>query len=265
MVLDADWQVAPGDALVSATGADGSQLRLTNEALPRGTSFEEDAALVEAQLEAAAGKNVDLGLTFRRTGVGTIARIAYAPDSQVEHSVFLFPACPDGMRTLDLTGTFSGSDVPGGPDEWDRIAASVNPCSAEPAAVLEISPELRALAGAYLELAAASNERIDRVARPIIKGANVKVWNRVMKQIRGYRTEFIEAVEALAWTPELLLLVDEFVDATNTLVEREGRFVTARKAQDLEKNLKPWSAQLDAAGAAAGRLRLALGLPTMPR
>jgi hypothetical protein len=265
MTLGGDWQVTPGDSLLSATGDGPSQLRLTTEELPGGSSFDEDAGLVEERLEAAAGKDVDLDLTFRRTGIGTVARIAYPPDAQGEHSVFLFPACPDGLRTLDLTGSPSGSDVPGGPDQWDVIAASVNPCSAEPAAVLEVSPEVQALAAAYLELASASNERIDRVARPIIKGANVKVWNRVMKQIRSYRSETIEGVEALAWTPDLVPLVDEYVDATNALIDREGRFVTARMARDLEKNLKPWSAQLDAAGAAAGRLRLALGLPTLPR
>ena len=265
MVLDYNWGVVEGDDLVNAQGASASTLALRNESLPAGATFEEDVDLVLARLQKAAGKKTDLELTFRRTGIGTVARVTYPSVKEGDRAVFLFPACTDGMRVLDIIGFPWVSPTDGGPDWWDAMAATVNPCSADPVPPLVLAPEVAELATHFASLATASNEAIDTVAKPIINGAGVKVWNRTMKRIRQLRTEVRDEVTALPWTPELQPLVDTWANATTAIIESELSFVTATKPTQLEAALVPWRERLAAGRAAAAELRLAIGLATLPR
>lgn len=265
MVLDYSWGAVEGEDLVNAQGASASTLALRNEPLPGGASFEEDVQLKLKELQKAAGKKTDLELTFRRTGIGTVARITYPSVKEGERAVFLFPVCEDGMRVLDIIGFPWVAAEPGGPDWWDTMAATVNPCSADPAPTLVIAPEVAALATQYLALAESSGEAIDRAAKPIIKGTGVKGWNKAMTQIRALRSAFRDDVLALPWTPELTPLVDAWDAAFSSLLESELTFQTAKKIGQIEANLGPWGDLLDAAGAAAEALRLEIGLTTQPR
>jgi hypothetical protein len=258
------WQIADGEDLVTANGASASRLSFRNDPLPGGATFEEDVSLVEARLEKDSGEKLDL--TFRRTGIGTVARIMLPFVSGTgDHAVFLFPACEDGMRVLEIVGTFFVSELAGGPDQWDEVAASVNPCSADAVPAIALTPEVQALATQYYTLARDIAGQIDVIAKPIIKGAPPKVWNRVMKQIRALRTDLAEQVEAMAWTPELLPVAQSFIAATRSLVDSEAVFQKAKKVKQIEANLGPWGDVLDAARAAGAELRLELGLSTLPR
>ena len=265
LVLDYNWGAIEGEDLLNAQGASASNLALRNEPLPGGATFEEDVQLTFDRLQKAAGKKTELELTFRRTGIGTVARISYPLVKAGDRAIFLFPVCEDGMRVLDVIGYPWVASTPGGPDWWDTMAAGVNPCSADPAPVLVIAPEVQELASQYLALAEDVNPRIDEAAKPIIKGTGVKGWNKAMKTIRQLRTEFRDGVTALPWTPELQPLVEDWNAAFTALIENEARIATAKKIGQIEANLGPWGDLLDGAQAASEALRLEIGLETQPR
>ena len=260
MALPTEWQVGEGEALLQATSPSGASVVLANGTVAPAATFDAYVTAVEKGLEKKAG--TDLPTTFRKTGIGIIARIETAGHLARPTSLFLFPVCPDGARTLTLSGAPTAGATPIEPDSWDLLAATVNPCSADAAPAFVVDPAAAALGVQYMALADDWIERMTVAYKPLERSVPVKVWNTQMTKIAAIDLEFMNGVAALPWTPELQPLADAWHGA------HEG-FQAAYRGMARTKTVRGIDAlqrQLDAARpggvAASAALRTELGLAT---
>ena len=261
--LPVEWQVTSGDALLQATGPLGATLALVNEVVPTEPTFDAYVGRVERDLEKAAG--TDLPTTFRQAGSGVIARIETATHNGPPTALFLFPACADGARTLTVAGAPTAAETAGGPDSWDRLAASLDPCAVDPAPDLVLDPAAAALGPQYLALTDAWITHMTDAYKPLARSVPVKVWNKQMKKITAIDGGFIDSVAALPWTPELQPLADAWREAQQASLSAYRAMSKEKTVRGIDALQRSLERGLEPRKAASAALRLAMGIATAPQ
>jgi hypothetical protein len=265
--LPTGWQEVAGDGTFAASGPAGEMLELAVEDVPGDVDFDAYVTRQEKVLEKSRKQSVPT--VFRMTSSGLVARLDQAPrkgePAGSQTSLFLYPTCDDGARTLTIVGSPPEPTLDGSPDAWDEVAAAVNPCAADPAAALMIDPEVAALAGQYYALVTAQNAKVAELQAVLSRGVTVAEWRKQSRKIGTALTDTSERLEALPWTEETRPLVDALMAAYADETEVWTELSTARNVRAVESKFD----DLDRAGTArttAGRaIRLALGLPTVSR
>jgi hypothetical protein len=267
MVLPDGWQVSDGPAPLQATSATDDTLVLAVEPVPSEATFNDYVKRVEAALEKKA--KTDLPTSYRQAGSGLIARIGTTPPDATPGTepttLFLFPTCADGVRTLTLTGTAEPAAEIGGLDSWDVIAAALNPCEASAPPTLVVDPVVHALAAPYLGFATDFGTRTNAAFQPLYKPAAVRVWNKQMTTLAAIEQDYIDGVSGLPWTPELQALVDPLMDehrAIQAIEKKLSKAKTVKAINSLDDALTKAEVPTRASAAA---LRLAMGLSTAPQ
>jgi hypothetical protein len=223
---------------------------------------------VEKKLEKARKGNVPT--VFRSGPEGLIARLEQAPgkrQSAAQHSaLFLYPPCPDGARTLSITGAPPAATEDGSPDEWDLIAGAVNPCSTEPAAEPVLDPAVSELAAAYFVLADEANGKISPIVSQLNRGGAISRWAKTAARLGGVYEAYGPRFEALAWTPESSPLGDRLVSAyARTADLFSDELAKARTVKAITSRYDDIDAVFLEISDAGRAIRLALGLPTVAR
>ena len=263
LALPSGWTPTEGPAVFEATGPAGETLVLATGPVAAETTFDQYVERVEADLQA---DGASVPTSQRRAGSGLTARLeTAAATATVPTSLFLYPTCVDGTRTLTITGRPAAAPTTGGPDEWDAIAASVNPCSADAAPVLVIAPEVLALGTAYADLANRFQAELTSPMAPLVEGAVVKVWNRNMKKVATSTRDFAADVEAMAWPDAVRPFAAALTAAARAVADSEQPFVRARTNKDIRRTFPAWGRAQDAMRSAAAALRFEIGLATAPR
>jgi hypothetical protein len=263
--LPEGWSSDATSQDIRATTSTGDTLAVTVATMPPGQDFDAYVTGVEAGLEQAAGTG--LPTTFRQLPTGVVARIDQPGTGSVDTSAqFLFTPCPDGVRTLTITGAAPAASDTGRPDAWDEIAAGIDPCTTTAAPPMVIDPVIQALADQYFTLARDSNARIGTAYAPLAQGSTIKVWKQRARRIAELQQQFVDDVDTMAWTPEVRPLVDTLLVGYRDSVQlwAEG-FAKATKANDITSRYGDLTRISDATRAAGQALRLAIGLPSNPR
>lgn len=265
--LPPEWSQTDDDGLVGATSTAGESLLLTVDEPPDETEFDAYVTRVERALEKRLKRAVPT--VFRRTGSGLVARLDQAPGKRragSEHTaLFLFPTCDDGARTLSISGMPPGAALDAAPDAWDRIATAVNPCSAEQAAELVLTPEEATLAAAYHELATEVNDKREPIVARLEKGGAVADWTKAAGRFGRLYGEYAPRMEALPWTPDTAPLGATLATAYRDAADLFIGLSKLRNAKAINARLGQSDPVLEAISSAGRAIRLALGLPTVPR
>jgi hypothetical protein len=219
---------------------------------------------VEKALEKRGKRDVPTAL--RATSSGLVARLDQGrPKGEpagTQTSLFLYPTCDDGPRTLTIAGGSPEPTLDGSPDAWDEIAASVNPCSSDAAAELLLSSETVALGGQYFALVTKSNARYNALTEAAGSGPTVNVFNRLAGRIATVLTENSELMDALPWTEETRPLADAIMAAYADEIGLWTELAAARNAPAIESRFDDLDRTAAAIGVAGRAIRLATGLPT---
>ncbi|CAN5738327.1 hypothetical protein BH23CHL8_BH23CHL8_29090 [soil metagenome] len=265
--LPAGWQEIAGEALVTASGPGGETLELAVGEVSEDADFEAYVARVEKALEKRRKQSIPT--VFRAASSGLVARLDQARRKKepagTQTSLFLYPTCDDGTRTLTIVGASPEPTSDGAPDAWDEIAASVNPCSADAAAELALSPEQIALGEQYLAVATKQNADYFEQFAVLQKGATVPVWRGQSGAIASVLTDTSALVDALSWTAETRPLADALMAAYADEIQIWSGLATVRNVRAIDAQQGALEPAGEAKSAAGRAIRLALGLPTLPQ
>ena len=256
------------DDLAVATSEAGAFLSLATDDVTTDADFDAYVTSVEKRLEKQ--REGDVPTVFRMTPAGLVARLELAPGKRqqaTEHSaLFLFPACEDGARTLTISGLAPVEPEGGAADEWDLIAAAVNPCSADPIPGPVVDALTAELAAAYHAFATETNARTDLIVGKLEQGGSVARWARTAGALAAVYEERLPVLMALPWTPETRLLSDAMADAYEGVIDIFGdRLAKARNARTINRSFDEIDEAFAALTAAGRAIRLAVGLPTVAR
>jgi hypothetical protein len=262
--VPAGWAVDPAsDDLFGATGPAGESLVVRLDDSAPGEPFEGYSTRIEGVLEAELNEPVPTVL--RTVPGGLVARLDLPSDGdEVATSRFLFAPCADGARVLEIAGPATDPSPDGAPDAWDRIAASVSPCSTEPVAEIVLDPATAELAAAYFTTALILNDRIGRAIDRVERRQTYASYRRNARRVSAEYADGRKRIAAYPWTPETRSLAKPLLDAYADQVavfRKLGRATTDRQVQAGARESIRNSERIAAAGRA---IRLAIGLPTLP-
>jgi hypothetical protein len=263
--LPAGWHEVVGDALFMATGPAGETLELATGPVSDDADFDAYVARVEKGLEKSRKQQIPT--VFRATSSGLVARLDQArrrkENAADQTSLFLYPSCVDGNRTLTIAGTLPEPATEGSPDAWDAIAAAVSPCTVDAAPESLLSPEVVAVGQQYFTLLTEINGKATAIDDAINRANTVAVWRKQARKMAALLTDASRRVAALPWTEETRPLADALLTAYADEIPVWVRIESARSPAAIEGQFD----DLDRVGtvrSAAGRaIRLAAGLPTV--
>ncbi len=263
--LPAEWQEVVGEAIFTASGPAGETLELAAGSTSRDADFEAYVARLEKSLEKSRKQSIPT--VFRTTSSGLVARLDQPrrkkESAGTQTSLFLYPTCEDGTRTLTITGAPPEPTPDGSLDAWDELAASVNPCTVDAVTELVLTPEVVELGARYLELMTDQYAEYLAHFSVLQEGATVPMWRKQSAVLATVQADTSELVAALPWTAETRPLGEALRAALADESQVWAGLATVRDVRDIDKRqgeLGPTGA----AKAAAGRaIRLALGLPTV--
>jgi hypothetical protein len=263
ILLPEGWQVASGGALLRATSKTGGVMVLANEAIPPEATFNDYALRVEKDTKMTS-TNVDVKMTFRQAGTGLIGRIGIYPSGSTTSiaSLFLYPACADGARTLSLTGpgaTLLPTPPDRGLDTFDVIAANLDPCAETAAPALVLDPAVIALIDPYIAISNA-------LSASQVSTEGFSTISDVHKQVKinlAAEETYIAATTALSWTPALQPLVDTLVSVHREIVVVYQKQMAAKTVKAFNDLIVQTERLAPSNLAAANALRLAMGRATI--